>query len=168
MWSLCLSAQSNPQGVPKELLEAKKQELKQEKVILALQFLQSIADYLDSWRPNEQQQRAEDVVKKSKPETETLRTSGNENEGSGAIAVTAVIEVVGGDALGDAVIMEVEAIIVDEEILVAEENTTDVLQDNLDLHAVDHHLRLRQELLTRIFHLRIEDERSDVGNRLHH
>lgn len=32
LWSLCLSAQENPQGVPKELLEAKKLELIQEKV----------------------------------------------------------------------------------------------------------------------------------------
>ncbi|KAK5032147.1 hypothetical protein LTS07_001870 [Exophiala sideris] len=32
LWNLCLSAQSNPQGVPKELLEAKKLELIQEKV----------------------------------------------------------------------------------------------------------------------------------------
>lgn len=32
LWTLCLSAQSNPQGVPKELLEAKKLELIQEKV----------------------------------------------------------------------------------------------------------------------------------------
>lgn len=32
LWILCLSAQSNPQGVPKELLEAKKAELIQEKV----------------------------------------------------------------------------------------------------------------------------------------
>lgn len=32
LWKLCLSAQSNPQGVPKELLEAKKLELIQEKV----------------------------------------------------------------------------------------------------------------------------------------
>ncbi|PLB52663.1 hypothetical protein P170DRAFT_423505 [Aspergillus steynii IBT 23096] len=31
LWSLCLSAQQNPQGVPKELLEAKKLELIQEK-----------------------------------------------------------------------------------------------------------------------------------------
>ncbi|EEA19128.1 PWI domain mRNA processing protein, putative [Talaromyces marneffei ATCC 18224] len=31
LWNLCLSAQSSPQGVPKELLEAKKLELKQEK-----------------------------------------------------------------------------------------------------------------------------------------
>ncbi|TVY38739.1 PWI domain-containing protein [Lachnellula occidentalis] len=31
LWKLCLSAQSNPQGVPKELLEAKKLELIQEK-----------------------------------------------------------------------------------------------------------------------------------------
>ncbi|MCJ1234419.1 hypothetical protein MMC14_002380 [Varicellaria rhodocarpa] len=32
LWMLCLSAQSNPQGVPKELLEAKKLELIQEKI----------------------------------------------------------------------------------------------------------------------------------------
>ncbi|KAH2989426.1 hypothetical protein KXV25_009285 [Aspergillus fumigatus] len=32
LWSLCLSAQENPQGVPKELLEAKKLELIQEKI----------------------------------------------------------------------------------------------------------------------------------------
>lgn len=32
LWNLCLSAQENPQGVPKELLEAKKLELIQEKV----------------------------------------------------------------------------------------------------------------------------------------
>ncbi|KAH7417544.1 PWI domain-containing protein [Cadophora sp. MPI-SDFR-AT-0126] len=35
LWNLCLSAQSNPQGVPKELLEAKKLELIQEKVYSA-------------------------------------------------------------------------------------------------------------------------------------
>jgi serine/arginine repetitive matrix protein 1 len=34
LWTLCLSAQANPQGVPKELLEAKKLELIQEKVKL--------------------------------------------------------------------------------------------------------------------------------------
>ncbi|KAJ5306457.1 hypothetical protein N7508_005472 [Penicillium antarcticum] len=32
LWSLCLSGQANPQGVPKELLEAKKLELIQEKL----------------------------------------------------------------------------------------------------------------------------------------
>ncbi|KAL3464439.1 PWI domain-containing protein [Aspergillus heterothallicus] len=32
LWSLCLSGQQNPQGVPKELLEAKKLELMQEKI----------------------------------------------------------------------------------------------------------------------------------------
>ncbi len=32
LWTLCLSAQSNPQGVAKELLEAKKLELMREKV----------------------------------------------------------------------------------------------------------------------------------------
>jgi serine/arginine repetitive matrix protein 1 len=32
LWQLCLSAQSSTAGVPKELLEAKKMELRQEKV----------------------------------------------------------------------------------------------------------------------------------------
>ena len=32
LWNLLLSAQDSPQGVPKELLEAKKMELMQEKV----------------------------------------------------------------------------------------------------------------------------------------
>ncbi|KAF2204207.1 PWI domain-containing protein, partial [Delitschia confertaspora ATCC 74209] len=32
LWNLMLSAQDSPQGVPKELLEAKKAEMKQEKV----------------------------------------------------------------------------------------------------------------------------------------
>lgn len=32
LWKLLLSAQTSPQGVPKELLEAKKMELIQEKV----------------------------------------------------------------------------------------------------------------------------------------
>ncbi|EQB59015.1 PWI domain-containing protein [Colletotrichum gloeosporioides Cg-14] len=32
LWKLCLSAQTSPQGVPKELLEAKKLELIQEKI----------------------------------------------------------------------------------------------------------------------------------------
>ncbi|KAK1599938.1 PWI domain-containing protein [Colletotrichum navitas] len=34
LWNLCLSAQTSPQGVPKELLEAKKLELIQEKPIV--------------------------------------------------------------------------------------------------------------------------------------
>lgn len=33
---MCLSGQANPQGVPKELLEAKKLELIQEKVIVSV------------------------------------------------------------------------------------------------------------------------------------
>lgn len=36
LWNLLLSAQSSPQGVPKELLEAKKLELMQEKVWIAV------------------------------------------------------------------------------------------------------------------------------------
>ncbi|KAL8922055.1 MAG: hypothetical protein Q9208_005365 [Pyrenodesmia sp. 3 TL-2023] len=42
LWTLCLSAQSNPQGVPKELLEAKKLELIQEKVLRNFRLFQSV------------------------------------------------------------------------------------------------------------------------------
>jgi serine/arginine repetitive matrix protein 1 len=44
LWKLLLSAQSSPQGVPKELLEAKKLELIQEKVCQPLILYSSIPD----------------------------------------------------------------------------------------------------------------------------
>lgn len=43
LWKLLLSAQTSPQGVPKELLEAKKMELIQEKVRTSNPF--------SIWRP---------------------------------------------------------------------------------------------------------------------
>jgi serine/arginine repetitive matrix protein 1 len=43
LWGLCISAQDSPLGVPKELLEAKKQELKQEKVSSRLSTFCSIS-----------------------------------------------------------------------------------------------------------------------------
>lgn len=42
LWSLCLSGQKNPQGVPKELLEAKKLELIQEKACPILQSCNTV------------------------------------------------------------------------------------------------------------------------------
>ncbi|KAJ6112132.1 hypothetical protein N7523_008193 [Penicillium sp. IBT 18751x] len=44
LWSLCLSGQENPQGVPKELLEAKKLELMQEKAGAAVVEAVTLAD----------------------------------------------------------------------------------------------------------------------------
>jgi hypothetical protein len=41
LWTLCLSAQSNAQGVPKELLEAKKLELIQGKVFFQVRIATS-------------------------------------------------------------------------------------------------------------------------------
>ncbi|EON64323.1 hypothetical protein W97_03554 [Coniosporium apollinis CBS 100218] len=64
LWNLCLSAQSNPQGVPKELLEAKKLELIQEKTRLP--------------------PRCADAESRTKHETETLRASARENGQTGA------------------------------------------------------------------------------------
>ncbi|KAI9895046.1 MAG: hypothetical protein M1814_000271 [Vezdaea aestivalis] len=49
LWSLCLSAQLNPQGVPKELLEAKKLELIQEKI-----EAEKVAKETDSARQRDQ------------------------------------------------------------------------------------------------------------------
>ncbi|MCJ1361332.1 hypothetical protein MMC16_000430 [Acarospora aff. strigata] len=60
LWTLCLSAQSNPQGVPKELLEAKKLELIQEKL----------------------QKKRVDARSRREFAIETLTISGNGNEES--------------------------------------------------------------------------------------
>lgn len=52
LWSLCLSGQDNPQGVPKELLEAKKLELIQEKVFTPTSLIISLlTSYRYSWMP---------------------------------------------------------------------------------------------------------------------
>ncbi|CAD6582569.1 MAG: hypothetical protein ASARMPRED_001000 [Alectoria sarmentosa] len=72
LWLLCLSAQSNPQGVPKELLEAKKLELIQEKVGSMLRKLPK---------------RHNAAKSKNDSEIATSITSGNErgaNEGAAA------------------------------------------------------------------------------------
>lgn len=50
LWNLCLSAQSNPQGVPKELLEAKKLELIQEKVGQARHTMCTLLMFVDRCR----------------------------------------------------------------------------------------------------------------------
>ena len=96
---LCLSAQSNPQGVPKELLEAKKLELIQEKVgYVAVGFggselmfgFRSIARKLPK-RPNA-------AKSKSDSEIETSRTSG---KGRGAIEEA----VAGAEAIEEATVI---------------------------------------------------------------
>ncbi|KFY07002.1 hypothetical protein V492_07535 [Pseudogymnoascus sp. VKM F-4246] len=57
LWKLCLSAQNSPQGVPKELLEAKKLELIQEKLrkLLKKQGADAklIANVNETWTPSE-------------------------------------------------------------------------------------------------------------------
>ncbi|KAE8334273.1 hypothetical protein BDV24DRAFT_170362 [Aspergillus arachidicola] len=78
LWSLCLSAQENPQGVPKELLEAKKLELIQEKASYSipgcashlLTILQIEAEKAaEEARRQKEQERVEGVVA---AEVETL------------------------------------------------------------------------------------------------
>ncbi|KAI9765102.1 MAG: hypothetical protein M1840_007809 [Geoglossum simile] len=59
LWSLCLSAQSNPQGVPKELLEAKKLELLQEKI--------------DAEKAAEEARRKRELEKAREREVESIR-----------------------------------------------------------------------------------------------
>ncbi|KAJ9669085.1 hypothetical protein H2201_000911 [Coniosporium apollinis] len=65
LWNLCLSAQANPQGVPKELLEAKKLELIQEK-------------------QTRLPPKCADAESRIKHETETLRASARESGQTGA------------------------------------------------------------------------------------
>ena len=50
LWSLCLSGQENPQGVPKELLEAKKLELIQEKVQIVFPYDRMVSTNMPIYR----------------------------------------------------------------------------------------------------------------------
>ncbi|KAL6245230.1 hypothetical protein RBB50_008005 [Rhinocladiella similis] len=71
LWNLCLSAQSNPQGVPKELLEAKKLELIQEKI--------------DAERAaaNAQQRKDQEQVREKEVETVRQRERAERGRGRG-------------------------------------------------------------------------------------
>lgn len=78
LWLLCLSAQENPQGVPKELLEAKKLELIQEKV-LDLVCCQSV--YLRGYRLRRTKRPRNRASKRKKTRLENgkLKRSGGGN-----------------------------------------------------------------------------------------
>ena len=92
---MCLSAQSNPQGVPKELLEAKKLELIQEKVgYLPVYFAGFKLIFPPIRSMLRKLPKRHNVAKsKSDSEIETLTTSGNEREGNEeAVAVVEAIE----------------------------------------------------------------------------
>ncbi|KAF9892867.1 hypothetical protein FE257_000456 [Aspergillus nanangensis] len=69
LWSLCLSAQSNPQGVPKELLEAKKLELIQEKID-AEKAAEEARRQKEQERAGEEEEE-EEVVEVAEAETST-------------------------------------------------------------------------------------------------
>lgn len=72
LWGLCLSAQESPQGVPKELLEAKKAELLQEKVQLLAQQLIGILTTSRSKPKKPKELLAKLVVEGRKRCTETV------------------------------------------------------------------------------------------------
>ncbi|PKY07986.1 PWI domain-containing protein [Aspergillus campestris IBT 28561] len=69
LWSLCLSGQENPQGVPKELLEAKKLELIQEK--------------LEAEKAAEQARRQKEQEQRREREMEDLRRRDRSDRGRG-------------------------------------------------------------------------------------
>ncbi|KAL8762003.1 MAG: hypothetical protein Q9184_001950 [Pyrenodesmia sp. 2 TL-2023] len=89
LWTLCLSAQSNPQGVPKELLEAKKLELIQEKVRLGFRLFQSPnANQLLRLTLRKLLKRLKNARNKNGLARETLTTSGRES----GLTVDGVVE----------------------------------------------------------------------------
>ncbi|KAJ6178539.1 Splicing factor PWI [Penicillium mononematosum] len=83
LWSLCLSGQENPQGVPKELLEAKKLELIQEKVIL------------EAEKASEALRRQREQDQTRERELDDVRRRERSDRGRGEEAVTAVAVEVG-------------------------------------------------------------------------
>ncbi|KAL8999681.1 MAG: hypothetical protein Q9169_001498 [Polycauliona sp. 2 TL-2023] len=100
LWTLCLSAQSNPQGVPKELLEAKKLELIQEKVALSeMSSLPGWCHLIFCYRLTLRKLPRKPCVGgiKSVCGTKMLTAYGKESELNGV----AVAEEVIGEAIGD-------------------------------------------------------------------
>ncbi|KAL2890077.1 PWI domain-containing protein [Ceratocystis lukuohia] len=71
LWNLCLSAQDSPQGVPKELLEAKKQELIKEKIE---------ADQAEE----QARRRREDIERREREQRDRFRGRGDSYRGRGA------------------------------------------------------------------------------------
>ncbi|KAL8962524.1 MAG: hypothetical protein Q9193_001078 [Seirophora villosa] len=79
LWTLCLSAQSNAQGVPKELLEAKKLELIQEKV---LQSTHSV-DGIDAEKAAEEAQRRKEQERTRERNIDSIRQRERADRGRG-------------------------------------------------------------------------------------
>ncbi|TAQ86529.1 hypothetical protein B7494_g5155 [Chlorociboria aeruginascens] len=102
LWKLCLSAQSNPQGVPKELLEAKKLELIQEKI--------------DAERAAEVARQRREDEQRHERETNNIRNRERETEISIGALAEILAEEVSRDSLGHHlhvdVILEIEIRIV--------------------------------------------------------
>ncbi|KAI1813270.1 PWI domain-containing protein [Poronia punctata] len=99
LWKLCLSAQSSPQGVPKELLEAKKLELIQEKVARTCHTALSTQLTLYSWTPIKPPKRPEFVERHKSAEIASWPKSENGNA-NGETAASVVGEEITGVADG--------------------------------------------------------------------
>jgi len=80
LWKLALSAQESPLGVPKELLEAKKQELRQNKVCIKDTTTTYITDTHSRPRLRKLLQIYGGSETKNEPEKPTSTAFGNENE----------------------------------------------------------------------------------------
>ncbi|KAL9011114.1 MAG: hypothetical protein Q9173_004012 [Seirophora scorigena] len=79
LWTLCLSAQSNPQGVPKELLEAKKLELIQEKVLQSIHAI----DVIDAEKAAEEAQRRKEQERTRERNIDSIRQRERADRGRG-------------------------------------------------------------------------------------
>jgi serine/arginine repetitive matrix protein 1 len=83
LWNLCLSAQANPQGVPKELLEAKKLELRQEKVGECSRSMRSVVLTSISLMRRRPPKKLGDAKNRSGPVNESSRPYARGRELSG-------------------------------------------------------------------------------------
>ncbi|KAI9845844.1 MAG: hypothetical protein M1837_004525 [Sclerophora amabilis] len=93
LWTLCLSAQSNPQGVPKELLEAKKLELIQEKVsqLSPTPWSERLLKILGSLTQRRQQRKQLGRESRKRADKRTWTRSGSANEEDEVGGVTGVV-----------------------------------------------------------------------------
>ena len=116
LWLLCLSAQSNPQGVPKELLEAKKLELIQEKVGSFFTLVEVCAHVYSRLKPKRLPKKLSAAKSRKSNETAISRAFAKESEANEVEAVvvaeaaeTIMITIGGHHEIRDRLLLDGEA-----------------------------------------------------------
>ncbi|KAI0164935.1 PWI domain-containing protein [Xylariaceae sp. FL1272] len=153
LWQLCLSAQSSPQGVPKELLEAKKLELIQEKVRIYSPKLPQLRLKTDRLMPTKLRKKHEPVERSRSDVIASWPRFESESDATVVFAEGAVAEVITG----------VEAAIeVTEHSMTGEEDSAAGLGGVLRRPADESETHIRQATETDMYRARVAEADRNI------